>query len=141
MINFVCYDEFGNLTAWGTGQEENLALFAMPGTTAIEGLGTDQTHYVLNGILTLYATPKPTKPDYPCRFDNVTMTWVDLRTEAYLLNTNRYKRNTLLTECDWTQLPDVPIATKEAWAVYRQALRDITDQPDQRNVTWPVAPV
>jgi len=38
----------------------------------------------------------------------------------------RNKRNELLKECDWTQLPDVNIS-KEEWVTYRQALRDITD--------------
>jgi len=37
----------------------------------------------------------------------------------------RNKRNELLKECDWTQLPDVNIS-KEEWVTYRQALRDIT---------------
>jgi len=36
-------------------------------------------------------------------------------------------RNKLLQESDWTQLTDSP-ADKAEWAVYRQALRDITDQ-------------
>jgi len=50
-------------------------------------------------------------------------------------------RNRLLTASDWTQLPDVPLATKEAWATYRQALRDITAQPGYPfNVIWPQAP-
>lgn len=50
-------------------------------------------------------------------------------------------RNSLLQQSDWTQLPDVPLATKEAWAVYRQALRDITQQPGYpTEVNWPVAP-
>ena len=51
------------------------------------------------------------------------------------------KRNGLLQASDWTQLPDVPLGTKSAWAEYRQALRDITDQaeyPD--NVIWPTSP-
>ena len=52
----------------------------------------------------------------------------------------RAKRDQLLQQSDWTQLPDVPLATKEAWAVYRQALRDITQQPDPFNIAWPVAP-
>lgn len=37
----------------------------------------------------------------------------------------RNKRNELLKESDWTQLPDVNIS-KEEWVTYRQALRDIT---------------
>ena len=53
----------------------------------------------------------------------------------------RAERDALLTATDWTQLPDVPVATREAWAVYRQALRDVTQQagfPD--TVEWPVKP-
>lgn len=50
------------------------------------------------------------------------------------------KRNLLLIACDWTQLPDVPLAAKEAWAAYRQALRDVTGQPDPFNISWPQAP-
>lgn len=53
---------------------------------------------------------------------------------------NRIKRQQLLEASDWTQLPDVPVATKEAWAIYRQALRDITEQTDPFNINWPVRP-
>ena len=55
---------------------------------------------------------------------------------------NRVKevRNKLLLSSDWTQLPDVPLATKEAWATYRQALRDITLQTDPANTIWPTKP-
>jgi hypothetical protein len=35
----------------------------------------------------------------------------------------RNQRNRLLTESDWTQLPDAT-CDREAWATYRQALRD-----------------
>ena len=54
----------------------------------------------------------------------------------------RKRRNGLLSACDWTQLPDAPLtdADKTAWAEYRQALRDITEQADPFNITWPVAP-
>jgi hypothetical protein len=51
------------------------------------------------------------------------------------------ERNMLLSETDWTQLPDVPEATKQKWALYRQALRDVTDQPNfPQSVTWPTKP-
>ena len=53
----------------------------------------------------------------------------------------RNKRNILLSASDWTQLPDVPDATKQKWAEYRQALRDVTDQPNfPQSVTWPTKP-
>lgn len=52
----------------------------------------------------------------------------------------RKLRDQYLLACDWTQLPDVPEATKELWMAYRQALRDVTDQDDPFNIEWPVAP-
>lgn len=51
------------------------------------------------------------------------------------------KRNKLLVESDYTVMPDYPTTKKECWKVYRQALRDITEQlgfPD--NVNWPEKP-
>jgi hypothetical protein len=39
------------------------------------------------------------------------------------LDSMRAARNQLLTESDWTQLPDAQ-CDKTAWATYRQALRD-----------------
>lgn len=52
----------------------------------------------------------------------------------------REERNKLLTESDWTQLPDSPV-DKTAWALHRQALRDITDQMGfPWNITWPTKP-
>lgn len=55
----------------------------------------------------------------------------------------RSQRNSLLADCDWTQLPDVNLSTqqKSAWASYRQDLRDITTQFDlPGNVVWPTSP-
>lgn len=51
----------------------------------------------------------------------------------------RSMRNARLTLCDWTQLPDAPVVHAD-WAAYRQALRDITTQPDPFNIVWPQEP-
>lgn len=51
----------------------------------------------------------------------------------------RSQRNSLLLACDWTQLSDSP-ADKEAWAIYRQELRDVTSQLDPFNIEWPKDP-
>lgn len=51
----------------------------------------------------------------------------------------RDKRNKLLVDCDWTQLPDAS-ADAAAWATYRQALRDITTQADPFAIVWPESP-
>jgi hypothetical protein len=56
----------------------------------------------------------------------------------------REERDTLLLETDWTQNADVPKATKDKFATYRQELRDLTEGIDTntkaRNVTWPTKP-
>lgn len=53
----------------------------------------------------------------------------------------RQERNQRLTACDWTQLPDVDPAITAAWVPYRQALRDVPEQPGfPDNVQWPVPP-
>lgn len=50
----------------------------------------------------------------------------------------RRMRNDKLTRSDWTQLTDSPLTTekKAEWAVYRQALRDITTQENPREIVW-----
>ena len=50
-------------------------------------------------------------------------------------------RNRELAASDWTQLPDVDIANKLDWAVYRQQLRDLPSQgSDPKLWVFPVPP-
>jgi len=52
----------------------------------------------------------------------------------------RQTRNALLSSCDWTQLNDTQV-DRNAWAIYRQALRDIPKQTGfPWNIDWPIAP-
>lgn len=60
----------------------------------------------------------------------VTISWDSIRT----------KRNRLLDESDYTQIPDWP-GNKTAWAVYRQSLRDIPQTYSTPvEVVWPLKP-
>jgi hypothetical protein len=54
----------------------------------------------------------------------------------------RRQRDQLLADSDWTALPSTPMADelRATWQTYRQALRDITAQPDPYDVIWPTAP-
>ena len=62
-------------------------------------------------------------------------------TEDELSAQIRAERTALLIASDWTQLPDVPQSTKDLWAPYRQALRDVTAQSGfPETIEWPVAP-
>ena len=66
----------------------------------------------------------------------------------------RGHRNMLLTNCDWTIMPDSPLSESKQteWKTYRQSLRDITktanpkmrtdmsNMLDETSVTWPTKP-
>jgi len=50
------------------------------------------------------------------------------------------KRAKLLLDSDWTQLPDVKLTNKEAWAIYRQQVREIHKQGIIEDPVWPTMP-
>jgi hypothetical protein len=55
--------------------------------------------------------------------------------------TARNQRDRLLSQTDWTQAADIPQATKDKWAPYRQALRDVPSQEGfPVDILWPQAP-
>jgi len=102
----------------------------------IEGDFSSSQYYV--DITTKTPVMFPPKPNESYTFDYNTKTWI-LDSEKQWKLISQF-RNTLLQNSDWTQLPDVPLNTKEAWANYRQQLRDITNQADPFNIVWPIAP-
>jgi hypothetical protein len=52
----------------------------------------------------------------------------------------RQSRSEKLKDSDWTQVADAPV-DKAAWAVYRQALRDVSGQEGfPWTITWPTQP-
>ena len=53
----------------------------------------------------------------------------------------RLERDSLLKQCDWLASTDVELENKNEWLVYRQALRDITNQPGfPFDVVFPTKP-
>ena len=70
------------------------------------------------------------KPDAEIEDQQVKQAWIDLRR----------MRDSELSACDWTQVPDAPV-DRAAWATYRQALRDLpSNTQDPRNPVWPTPP-
>ena len=83
-------------------------------------------------------------PNQYCRWDIESRNWIwDLED---LIKDIRMRRNGLLARTDWTQLPDSPLSTdmKNAWATYRQELRDLTEVLEGleslEDVPWPDTP-
>lgn len=77
-------------------------------------------------------TPKPSQAELDAA-------WPAVR-DALAWDTVRAERDRLLASSDWTQVADAPV-DQQAWAVYRQTLRDIPQDfttPDE--VVWPTPP-
>lgn len=133
MSHFVKFDPTtGRILFSGTVPD---SMLSAQGENVIEGVGDSTTHYVENGAL----VKKPARPSALHVFDYAEKTWA-LDTPA-ACTAVRAERERRLAASDWTQLPDIPDVQKAAWASYRQALRDITEQPGfPVDVRWPDKP-
>ena len=65
--------------------------------------------------------------------------------DAVVADANRDTRNQLLSDSDWTQIPDSSLTdeAKALWVTHRTALRDITaheNWPELADADWPTAP-
>ena len=61
-------------------------------------------------------------------------------TEEQLAAQARSERDVLLSQSDWTQVADAPV-DHQAWADYRQALRDVPEQEGfPTDINWPTKP-
>lgn len=133
MKNFVVYEENGKIIKSGVCLDSDLEL---QGDFVIETESQIplNLYYIKNNKL----KEIPEQPLNKNKFDYNLEEWViDYNLQWDLI---KQIRNKLLQDSDWTQLPDVPILTKSTWALYRQQLRDITNQTDPFNIIWPKMP-
>lgn len=140
---FAIYNQNGRVIRTTTKQTFNLGnpIFGVEYTLEFDDaikVVPGVSHYVTAGAL----VPMPPKPSAHHTFDHSAKQWLDSRTPATEWPNVRIKRNDLLRASDWTQLPDSPASAqqKQKWVVYRQALRDITNQADPFTITWPTTP-
>lgn len=93
--------------------------------------------------------PSTTQPDDTVMVVNSDYTTAWMLTAEYEAIVNlrinssaaRARRNMLLSQSDWTQGKDIPDNISTPWAVYRQALRDITSQSGfPQSIEWPTPP-
>lgn len=104
--------------------------YTLPGCTLVSA--PDQVHTRIKACIEYVYTGGAWRIT-PAGIDNlVAANWCRVR--AY--------RAALLVVTDFTQLPDSPYdpTAKATWAVYRQALRDVTSQSDPTAIVWPEPP-
>lgn len=83
---------------------------------------------------------KPPAPGPFHRFDRASARWVPDAEAAW--GAVRRDRDGRLAATDWVVLrsADRGEPVPPEWLAYRQALRDITKQPDPMNIDWPTPP-
>ncbi|KLT67810.1 hypothetical protein AB674_20885 [Flavobacterium sp. ABG] len=66
-----------------------------------------------------------------------------MKSNDAILENVKLTRNTLLTDSDWSQVPDSPLSEekKAEWQKYRQELRDLTTLDNLATVIWPTKPL
>jgi hypothetical protein len=127
------YDSRGAILESMEGSEEDIRLFTI-GKQFIEGFFPANKYYVSQSQAIEFS-PKPDNTVWDWNQKQWVVSFDILNAEA------RRKRNKLLNESDWTQLADINPDIKELWKPYRQALRDITNQPGYPlNIIWPTPP-
>jgi hypothetical protein len=107
------------------------------GFSIIELQSNPLTQYVKNNLIKNI----PQKPNFECDFDFVNEAW----TPSFDKQSQNIKaqRKILLLQSDWTQIANGPLIVEQqqAWADYRQQLRDIPSQSGYPfNVVWPTPP-
>lgn len=150
-LSYTVFDVRGNVARSGFGVSSLQEVAVVPGEVVVPGEFSTATHYFKDGAVREYTeaqrAAKASLPDDASYWDNTTMVWVStvdpaIRTAEKWVEV-RQIRDAKLVASDWSVLPDVPMDTAKRgeWAAYRQALRDITAQPDPFNIVWPTPPV
>ena len=120
-MRYSVYNQSGDILRTGSCQECDIDLQAGDGEFIYIGEADQLTQKVVDGELVSKEPEQILDPMREIRLD----------------------RNTLLAKSDWTQMPDSPLTQeqKQAWADYRQALRDLPQSNlDLDAVKWPQQP-
>ena len=116
--------------------EQQLAI----GESYIDSWFNDTEYYIDQGK----PIQIPTKPSEYYVFNYDTKQWVDPRTLNTEWRVVRIERNKRLKASDWTDTASAPERLGQElynqWQTYRQALRDVTNQSDPFDITWPTPP-
>ncbi|WP_323780180.1 tail fiber assembly protein [Thalassovita sp.] len=121
---FVIFEtETGRITGTVTGSRRSVAHALPPGRAFMAGTADPAQHRVEHGrIVPIGLASKKSKE------------------RGLATRDARARRDRLLADSDWSQLPDAPV-DRSAWQTYRAALRDVTEQPGfPQQINWPTKP-
>ena len=127
------------------GPQRALAANTPEGLAAFPGV-VDHSRQRLDasGALVQYQPPKPEETELlTWSWHEESQQWLSYDTDAAVAAKVRKARADRLSACDWVVAKATEAGTPvpQQWVDYRQALRDVTQQPGfPRNVTWPEVP-
>jgi Phage tail assembly chaperone protein len=140
VINYTIYEgQTGEITTTGIAQKESDVVNLLSGTQQYLLEKSYFNQYVENGTI----VNMPLKPEGEYIFDYSKKEWVfDVEN---VTKKAIYKRDQLLAEGPdrisplwWGSMSE---QEQQAWTFYRQALLDITEQPDYPEfIVWPIKP-
>ncbi len=147
MKHYLFYAQSGEIVATATLQDEidPATVDPRPYLIVLQPLSGND-YWVSAGSLIEYdAATKRRKLSWPGRgfvWNPARGDWDDSRDTSEAWDDVRSKRDKLLAETDWivTKAVERGEPVPLDWAIYRQALRDITVQPDPYNIIWPTPP-
>lgn len=145
MMTLSIFDPRGVIVRHVTGAEMELLLLNIrEDEEFIVGDYDPATYYIADGEAVLY----PPRPGPWAAWSGAE--WIDPRTPEDIEDEReqalvllRAERDRRLAASDWTQMPDAPLAeaAREAWRLYRQALRDLPETTtDPAAPEWPAPP-
>lgn len=148
-----CWSFFNPITGVFTGQvyvgpDDFLEVNTPAGCCALHGLhDCNRVRVDLETLLPIpYRPPSPGDDEWQTwAWSEALWLWVATPTPADIERRVRSKRNQLLADTDWTESPGAqsrlgPSKAAE-YATYRQALFDLTTQPNfPIQITWPLPP-
>jgi hypothetical protein len=136
------YDlQTGRIVGNSIGPEEDVLANMPEGCAILDDIFESDEYYVEEGVL----VQKPSKPADYFQFNYETKSWVDGRSQEFITAMVIGERNLKLANSDWTDTVSAPsrlgLELYGEWQAYRQALRDVPEQPGFPNeVVWPTPP-
>lgn len=135
-MRYAICDATGSILGFRDISAEDLQHYSSEILHEVDLTVTEDTHYIEGGEV----IEKPQRPSASHEWSMDTKEWILDQEKAW--SAVRHQRDILIAATDWMVLPDAPFTESEVMEikVYRQALRDITEQPDPLNIEWPEKP-
>lgn len=139
MKNYIIYTELGKIVRLGTCLDSDLQYQAGLDEFVMEGTANFNTQYIVDSVV----TDLPQKPAGEYYFDYLSKEWVfnyDKAVEIALFTRDNLLRNgpDRISPVWWNSMAP---EEQQAWTNYRQALLDITIQPNYpQDIIWPTKP-